>query len=692
MKLKIVCFSDLHCTGTSFQKTIAAFQKAMDTCKKVIKPDMVVLLGDLATDGDVDKDRAHLDKISSLMGMLDMPYFVIRGNKDIDEKSFYSYFKKPAEWHDFNGYRMVFFLNDVFQSDGNAIRENCDVEVIARARFNYSGMLMALQHISFHNPTYMECPYNLLNYDKVLYEMQKNGVLLSVGAHWHQGYTNLKDNNQPACIISPAFRDGYKYLVIELSDTAFAITEKSVQMAKLEEQGMQSSADAGQQFLPLKYIIKRSGVVVPYDRDRIRIAIFRAMAVVKRGNNELAEQLSARVEEKLIANYGESSTPSVEEIQDMVEQTLHESGEEETAKAYSSYRQQRALARATRHVSFEVTDNIPYKKIYEVLRWNIEHSCSSIDELNELIEAGRFGELIAETDTRFEQEIDQCFSAMMGDKMAIKLVIISGPSSSGKTTTTIKLSERFAREGLRFRALTVDNYFFDIEKHPKDEFGDYDYETPYALDLELINEHIARLLAGETVYTPYYSFKTGKRTLNALEMRLEKNEILLLDSLHGLFEEMTKLIPAHNKFKLYVETLGQLKNRNGLFMRWADHRLMRRMIRDSLHRNSTPEMTITHWHYVRRSELKYIIPFIGTADFLINTALPYEMPILKGKLFHYFPAAMQHYRNDPARQDAYIRAKRIYEFLQPLKSVEEDSCVPQKSLLREFIGGSAYKY
>ena len=173
-------------------------------------------------------------------------------------------------------------------------------------------------------------------------------------------------------------------------------------------------------------------------------------------------------------------------------------------------------------------------------------------------------------------------------------------------------------------------------------------------------------------------------------MNLEKNQLLLLDSLHGLFAEMTSGIPPSVIFKIYIETLGQLRSEDGTFMRWADNRLMRRMIRDQLHRNYKPEATLTHWHYVRRSELQNIIPFIATADFLVNSALPYELPVLKHAVFKYFPKAMERYREDAHHQDAYIRAKRICEFLSPLQEISDTAMIPDDSLLREFIGGSRY--
>ncbi len=446
--------------------------------------------------------------------------------------------------------------------------------------------------------------------------------------------------------------------------------------------------DAG---VSIRKIIKREGNLVPYSRDRISTAIFRAMASVGEGDRALADRLSLEVERALLANYGADATPSVEEIQDIVEQTLMTAEQSRTARAYIIYRNQRAQARAARAYAFEVTDNIPYKKIYEVLRWNMDHGCDSIAALNSLREFGRFEQLIRDSDLRYGEELDQCAGQILERGDDLRLVIVAGPSSSGKTTTTAKISERLRRAGRVFRTMNLDNYFFDLVRHPKDEFGDYDYEAPQSLDLALINEHLARLLKGETILTPRYDFKTGLRHLDVQPMRLEPGQILLLDSLHGLYHDMTSSVPDAQKFKLYIETLGQLRGADGTFMRWADSRLMRRMIRDSLHRNSQPETTLTHWHYVRRSELKNIIPFIGSVDFIVNSALPYEIPILKHKVYRYFPEAVGRYQNDPKRQDAYIRAQRISEFLRPLLAVADDTPVAPDSLLREFIGGSCYE-
>ena len=442
----------------------------------------------------------------------------------------------------------------------------------------------------------------------------------------------------------------------------------------------------------IKQIVKRDGTTVAYDPDRIATAIFKAAVAVGGSDRAEADRLSLLVEKKLAANFGAGAIPSVEEIQDLVEETLIKEGHAKTARAYILYRHERQMERAQRAYKFEATDNIPYKKIYEVLRWNMDHGCETVDGLNEIIAAGKLPELIAACEERYDLEVKAGAQKFIERLPDVRVFFIAGPSSSSKTTTTIKVSEKLAEAGREFLAMNLDHYFFNLEQHPRDEFGDYDYETPHALDLKLIDRHVADLLAGKTIQTPHYDFKTGTRQLDVHEMKLAKNQILLIDSLHGLFGEMTQSTSNDKKFKLYIETLGQVRNKEGLFMRWADNRLLRRMIRDSWHRNLQPEQTLTHWHYVRRSELRNIIPFIGSVDYLVNSAMPFELPILKARLFKYFPPAMEKFKNDAKRQDAYVRAKRVYETLKDLTAVEDDSPVPKTSLLREFIGGSDYKY
>jgi uridine kinase len=441
----------------------------------------------------------------------------------------------------------------------------------------------------------------------------------------------------------------------------------------------------------LKTIIKRDGQVVPYDRSRIANAIFKAAASSGGFGFDEAERLSLLVEKHTAGSYA-GQVPTVEDLQDIVEAMLMENGHVRTARAYIIYRQKRTEVREARQGAVEATDHIPYKLIYEVLRWNMEYGCESIEGLNRIIEEGNYPELVQSCEERYTNECRAAAARMLEHGDDLRLVIVAGPSSSGKTTTTIKVEEQLSLHGKKLKAINVDNYFFDLEMHPKDEFGDYDYETPQALDIELINEHLELLLAGKSIRAPHYNFHTGKRTLNVQEMHLEDDEVLLMDCLHGLYSDMTRSVPDAHKFRMYIETLGQLRNGDDEFMRWADHRLLRRMIRDSWNRSHDPMLTLTHWHYVRKSELQHIIPFIGNVDYVINSAMPYEFPVLKRKLFHFFPQAIECYQKDLKRQDAYLRARRIMQFLDPLRDDVAHDCIPRKSLFREFIGGSEYAY
>jgi len=442
---------------------------------------------------------------------------------------------------------------------------------------------------------------------------------------------------------------------------------------------------------PGKTIIKRDGQLVPYDRSRIANAIFKAAASIGGFGFEEADRLSLAAEQRAAESYAEQ-VPTVEDLQDIVESVLMENGHVDTARAYIIYRHKRAEIREIQRGAVEATDNIPYKHIYNVLRWNIEHGCESIGGINRIIEEGEYPGLVAACEERYANECRAAGHRVLEHGGDVRLIIVAGPSSSGKTTTTIKMEKQLAAQGKKLKVINIDHYFFDLEMHPKDEFGDYDYETPQALDIDLINQHLEQLLAGKTVKTPHYDFHTGKRTLDVHEMRLAADEVLLMDCLHGLHSDMTRSVPDSHKFRLYIETLGQLRNGHDEFMRWADHRLLRRMIRDSWSRNHDPLETLTHWHYVRKSELQNIIPFIGNVDFLVNSAMPYEFPALKNKLFHFFPEAMERYQDDLKRQDAFLRARRVMQFLEPLHDRVDESCIPSNSLFREFIGGSVYAY
>jgi len=262
----------------------------------------------------------------------------------------------------------------------------------------------------------------------------------------------------------------------------------------------------------ISHIVKRTGAVVPFNPERITNAIYRAAVAVGGRDRETAENLTRQVVNILEDVTPAGRYPTVEEIQDIVEKVLIENGHARVAKAYILYREE--LARQRREKSargYRTMGNIPWRKIYEVLRWSADHGLYSIDDLNERIDRGEFAQIVAESDRGYEEDIDTAAQVIKDRRREVRLVIIAGPSSSGKTTSTIKLGERLSAVGLSLVTFHVDNYFFDLELHPKDEFGDYDFETPQALDLTLINEHLRRLIASEEVRIPFYDFKPGKR-------------------------------------------------------------------------------------------------------------------------------------------------------------------------------------
>jgi uridine kinase len=440
-------------------------------------------------------------------------------------------------------------------------------------------------------------------------------------------------------------------------------------------------------------VVKRNGTVVPFTQDRITNAIYRAAVAVGGRDKQASRELSDQVVTLLEQTIPEDQDPTIEQIQDMVEKVLIENGHARVAKAYILYRDERARQREKRKEDmYQPSTNIPWEKLWHVLDWSAGHEVHTVAQLNAHIRNGTLSQIVTAAEAAYHEDVENAASMVLSRRDEVRMVFIAGPSSSGKTTTTIKLGEYLARAGLKLVTLNVDHYFFDLEMHPKDEFGDYDFETPQALDLQLINEHLGRLFSGEEVRIPFYDFKTGHRRNEQTPMKLAANDIILIDSLHGLFPDMTSSIPANMKFKLYIEPLLQLKDEQGHYVRWTDIRLIRRMLRDAAHRAYDPTQTLLHWHYVRTSELRHIIPYINTTDTIVNSAMPYELPMYKARLGESFARWAGELADDPLRQDAFERASRVHTLMEQLESVPDDSIVPENSVIREFIGGGIYKY
>ncbi len=443
----------------------------------------------------------------------------------------------------------------------------------------------------------------------------------------------------------------------------------------------------------ITHVVKRSGAIVPFNPERIQNAIYRAAVAVGGRDQEKARWLADRVVEDLEQACPEGHTPQIEEIQDTVEKVLIKNGHAKVAKAYILYREDSDRRRRAKSKPVSrPSAHIPWAEVWRVLDWAVAHDVHTVAALNRRIAAGEFAHIVHEAESAYEDSVMSAAEMIIERRAELRMVFVSGPSSSGKTTTTSRLQQRLKRQGLSFTALNVDNYFFNLKQHPKDEFGDYDFETPQALDLEMINDHLCRLCNGEEVLIPDYDFRTSSRTSKQTPKKLAASDILLIDSLHGLYPDMSKDVPDERKFKLYLEPLLQMKGPDGNYIRWSDLRLIRRMLRDSAHRSYDPQQTLEHWHYVRASELRNIIPYSSFADCIVNTGMPYEVALYSARMLDLFAEWEKKYEGDPLREDAYIRASRVHQVLDAVEPVEDDSAVPRDSVIREFIGGSCLSY
>jgi uridine kinase len=300
--------------------------------------------------------------------------------------------------------------------------------------------------------------------------------------------------------------------------------------------------------------------------------------------------------------------------------------------------------------------------------------------------------VIRDADRAYDGAIWKTAAEILANRDRIRIVIVAGPSSSGKTTTTIKLCLALQKMGENLRRLALDNYFWNLKDQPKDDFGDYNFETPEALDQKTINRNLNDLLAGKETAIPVYNFKTGRREKEGMRIRLENNQLLVVEGLHAFHADMTGGIDKKAQFRVYIEAICQLRDGGGDFIPWTDIRLLRRMVRDNLHRNYPPLKTIGHWHYVRQAEKEHIVPFIKAANAVINGYLPYELPVHKKYLYQSLKEAVDQFGDAKGREDAFRRASRCLNWLKQVDVLKDESIVPPTSLLREFIGGSAYEY
>ena len=334
----------------------------------------------------------------------------------------------------------------------------------------------------------------------------------------------------------------------------------------------------------------------------------------------------------------------------------------------------------------EVPPFLPGEKVYqcqkEASRWGEELGVDTVGDLNDRIVDGSVHELILVQEALMEQKMGEIASKIAADRKK-KFVMIAGPSSSGKTTFSHRLSIQLRTLGLKPHPIAVDNYFVDREKTPRDEFGEYNYECLEAIDVEQFNRDMNDLLAGKTVKMPTFNFKKGKREYKGNTLTLGEDDILVIEGIHGLNDRLSYSLSPEYKFKIYISALTQLNIDEHNRIPSTDGRLLRRIVRDARTRGTSAQETIAMWPSVRRGEEENIFPYQESADVVFNSALIYELAVLK-------PYAEPLLFGIPKSAPEYVEAKRLLKFFDYfLTIVSED--IPKNSLLREFIGGSCFQ-
>ena len=316
-------------------------------------------------------------------------------------------------------------------------------------------------------------------------------------------------------------------------------------------------------------------------------------------------------------------------------------------------------------------------------QWQDILGLRTIGDLNDAISQGYSPQLIMVAEALQEKKISRIADEIARRK-GVKLVLIAGPSSSGKTTTCKRLSVQLAVNSIKPVTISLDDYFLDRDKTPRDEKGDYDFEHLHALNLPLLNEQLSALFRGEEVELPRYDFPTGTSQKSGRRLRLGENEILVVEGIHALNPELTSLIPEEQIFRVYASALTTDLLENHNYIPTTDNRLLRRIIRDHKYRAVTAQETIRRWPSVRAGENKWIFPFQENADAMFNTAMLFELAVIKGQAE---PLLEQVPENCPEHAEAY----RLLKFLRYIKPIP-DTQIPPTSLIREFLGGSSFQY
>jgi uridine kinase len=473
----------------------------------------------------------------------------------------------------------------------------------------------------------------------------------------------------------------------------------------------------------IRKVQKRDRSLAPFDQNKIVSAILRAarslggfrLDFLKGVNDHLFdaygtdERIAGALSDVVVVSLNRDPRhwianfpPTIEEIQDVVLHVLRSFGFVSVADVYECWRWGKYWVRAAAIAPDQFVGNgYPTPFHNNILAWNKAHGCDTVAGLNELVRSGRIKRTIEEATEVYEKSLDEAAAKILArrNRETLRMIWISGPSSSGKTTTTVKLTQRLEKEGLRFLVLNLDDYFWSIMEHPTDWINDRNFETPEALDIQSINKHLKMLLEGKTIEKPVYSFKEGTH-VGTKPVCLGADRILLLDCLHGIYTPLTEGIDRSQMFFIYIEAANMMYEGDGSSGRltlFTDVRLLRRMLRDHKYRNHPPLHTLLHWHYVRAGELFSIIPLMEKADHMVNGGMPFDLPVLKP---YFLPDGIWPRPKELAQYEAFldarIRHQRISNLLESvegfsIEQTEDRDLLPGNNLAREFIGGSTLK-
>ncbi|MCK4797654.1 MAG: nucleoside kinase, partial [Spirochaetes bacterium] len=336
----------------------------------------------------------------------------------------------------------------------------------------------------------------------------------------------------------------------------------------------------------------------------------------------------------------------------------------------------------------EIAPFIEQRRIFEVYKeykeWGKILKVDNVGSLNKIVSDNQINNFIQVVEALHTKKIIHIADEIYKRRKEVRLVCIAGPSSSGKTTFSKRLSIQLQTLGLRPVTISVDNYFIDREKTPLDEKGKPNYESIDAINIELFNEHLRCLLRNEQIKLPFYNFFTGKSTISNKTVSIGKNEIIVIEGIHCLNEKLTYIVPKPKKYKIYISVLTQMNIDDNNRIRTTDNRLIRRIVRDYKFRGHSAIKTLRMWPSVRRGEEKYIFPFQNDADGYFSSALDYELALLRS---YAEPLLTQIKPYD----EEYAKAVRLLKFLSYFIMIQS-KYVPTTSLIREFIGGSFFRY